>query len=340
MRRIFPTLLVALFLCAGLSGRQQDTSTGSKIHGDNATLEAVASVEAESWNPRLVAVPVRDVDNPGRNPFQTSFEQVLQFLLPDAESTFTVPEGRRLVIEHVSVLAQGQASASAPWGLSCAVSTTANGGEGRLLVTLAPVGFQAGINQVSAGNLYAAAYADGGSTVRTVCTRVNFSSRSVAVQISIIGHLVDERRSTDRSALWNAPRVSVPVPVRDLDNPGLNPFQRSFHVDALTADGVTVAVPNAKRLVIEQISLQTIAAGAVVCTVSTTADGSPAALFMPSAAALGIDSTGTSQVFIGSGQVRAYADSGSGVNTRCFGLGGSGGTAAADVSIIGHLVRR
>jgi hypothetical protein len=329
MRRTLSTLLAALCLCSTLSaGPPQDVKTDDRIAAQKAPPDA-GTAHAGRKPPRQVVVPVRDVDDPGRNPFQLSFDQTLQFLLPSAESTFDVPAGKRLVIEQVSALAQGQASASSLWGLRCVVSTLAEGETGTLALDLGIIGLQAGINQVAAGITGGLAYADGGTAVTTTCTRVNFSSRSVRVQISVFGHFVDERTASARSGSLTAPRGSDAVLIRNVDTPGLHPFQRTFHVDA-TPEGFALAVPEGRRLVIDHVSIR----GAALCTISATADDAAADLFIATASA-----SAANPILIGNERVHAYADGGSAVSVHCSGAS-SFGPAAADVSLVGHLVRQ
>ncbi len=132
-------------------------------------------------------VPVRNVDD-GAQPFQEAIQVVLLPGTRDDVATFTVPAGKRLVIEHFSALAQGpQGQRYLAW-----VSTTLNG--------VTPVGnflvFTQQTTNVS-GDTYTATqpmrvYADPGTTVRVTFSRGFDDTGGATFDANISGYFVDQ----------------------------------------------------------------------------------------------------------------------------------------------------
>ena len=171
--------------------------TGDVNIGNTPTVNAQQS---GSWNVGINGMPtvkvdntanplfVRDVDNPASQPFQaaTSFGIAAQQIRGGGVLT-TVPLGKRLVIEHVSVRARVQPNQKlAEAEILIAVANNNNGGH--------PIDYYFALND-QGDNLFMAnqqvrLYADPGTEVQVAATR-NASDGSGFVYFSISGYFVD-----------------------------------------------------------------------------------------------------------------------------------------------------
>jgi hypothetical protein len=130
------------------------------------------------------------------------------------------------------------------------------------------------------------------------------------------------------------------VRVQDVDNPARNAFQHSFDLDFDGPPGAesVFAVPKGDRLVIDFVTIEARGAASAVmsCSITTSAKGEPAKLF------LGLTGTfraSATETLHGVTQpVRAYADGGTDVTTACVREGDPTATTRAQVTIVGHLV--
>lgn len=132
-------------------------------------------------------VPTRDVDNPAREPFQRFLVEQLndgEFSAGDRVS-FSVPAGKRLVIEYVSLLSV------VPTGQKLRVKIDAfAGGHGSHQLTLSGEGsFQGGRDDYKASHL-TRIYADPGTDVFIRVAR-NSTSGIAGINASVSGYLVD-----------------------------------------------------------------------------------------------------------------------------------------------------
>lgn len=132
-------------------------------------------------------VPARDVDNPAREPFQRFLVgQVDDGEINAGDSvSFSVPAGKRLVIEYVSLLGV------VPAGQKLRVKIDAfAGGPGSHQLTLSNEGsFQAGRDDYKASHL-TRIYADPGTDVFLRVAR-NSTSGVAGINASVSGYLVD-----------------------------------------------------------------------------------------------------------------------------------------------------
>ncbi len=137
-------------------------------------------------NPAASPVPVRDVDNPARQPFQWPFVWSVAPGSFDEFSPFvTVPAGKRLVIETISV----QATADVVSHIRIRIQTTADGQLSGHFIDVANRGGAAGLTNFH-GTHAVRIYADPGSSVRFGAGR-NDSSGFVSVEAAISGYFVD-----------------------------------------------------------------------------------------------------------------------------------------------------
>lgn len=147
----------------------------------------------------LAQTPVRDLDNPARQPFQAELRKLTLRTSGGLESfrVAEVPSGKRLVIEHVSLRVRAleaivPGSPQARFGTFASLVTKANGvpAEHELIVNRADVGI-ASFNVVSQP---IRAHADPGSPV---FVQVDGRSRDDAdslleiTHLTVSGHLVD-----------------------------------------------------------------------------------------------------------------------------------------------------
>jgi len=146
------------------------------------------TVKIDSASP----LPMRDVENPARQPFQADAPSTGEF--PDGmfvtlPMITTIPAGKRLVIEQVSVsgaMIKGQRMVTA--GLH--ISNSGNNVQHFLTVT--PQGSGGCCRDVFIASQQVRLYADPGTIVSGFATRdVNTGFASAAVSFSISGYLVD-----------------------------------------------------------------------------------------------------------------------------------------------------
>jgi len=135
-------------------------------------------------------VPVRDVDNPARQPFQAGgFAPFSANETNVIVNIATVPTGKRLVIEHVSVscsLPTGQKMVEADLEVVLSNQTTYPNN----LRVSAQGSDASGTHDLSIASEQVRLYADPGTPVRCFVDRDSFSG-SGDVQCSISGYLVD-----------------------------------------------------------------------------------------------------------------------------------------------------
>jgi hypothetical protein len=138
--------------------------------------------------------------------------------------------------------------------------------------------------------------------------------------------------------------ITNPVPVRDTDNPAIQPFQTEIALDltSFTSKVGTFTVPAGKRLVIEFVSIfaQVNQGQKELVNIETTAGNTVASYtVVPNFYGTEVSSNPAFDVFVGNQQMRVYADPGSTVNILVYGqlntnaLGGQ-----TVVSLSGYLV--
>ena len=115
--------------------------------------------------------PIRDVDNPARNPFQISTGNVFVLNRNNSGNLDAVPAGSRLVIEQVSV------TASVPSGQSgfFSISTTAGGNGESFVIPTTQRFFDGSGTDILVATQSLRLYADPGTT-----PQVNFFRSSTA----------------------------------------------------------------------------------------------------------------------------------------------------------------
>jgi hypothetical protein len=130
------------------------------------------------------------------------------------------------------------------------------------------------------------------------------------------------------------------VRVLDVDNPARNAFQHTFDLDFDGPPGAAsvFAVPKRDRLVIDFVTIAVRGAASAVmsCSITTSAKGEPATLFLGLTGTFRVSAT--ESLYGVSQPVRAYADGGSDVTTVCVQDADAIATSRAQVTIVGHLV--
>ncbi|SRR6266545_1290746 len=155
-----------------------------------------ASVASYGQNPKppsdvnVVNTPsVRDVDNPAHQPVQANMACVAQNVLGCSETIYTVPPGKRLVIEFVSM----EADLTADQVAQMTMRTTVDGAEvtHRFPLTEPARVFQ-GEAVVAPISQQVRLYADAGTNVEMKARRNNVGAALNAFfRFSISGYLVD-----------------------------------------------------------------------------------------------------------------------------------------------------
>jgi hypothetical protein len=135
-------------------------------------------------NPPGAPLPVRDVDNPARQPVHTNVLCIANSMLGCDETIYTVPAGKRLVIEYASMLAEIPVGQVASWTISTFVRGRLE--RHRFPLTLPSVAF----NNVTAteSGQQVRIYADPGTHVEAGGIP---NSGSGPFTFTISGHLVD-----------------------------------------------------------------------------------------------------------------------------------------------------
>jgi hypothetical protein len=139
---------------------------------------ALGSTPVTVVNPTTSPVPTTDIANPALQPFQTN-------LLPNSTTSnqcvanFTVPAGKRLVIEYYS----SQAQDTSGGGAGLTLSTTAGGNEVAYLV-------YTNSNTTNVVNQVTRIYADPGTIVQAFAFNPG-TGHSCAASINISGYLVN-----------------------------------------------------------------------------------------------------------------------------------------------------
>jgi hypothetical protein len=142
-----------------------------------SNVRAVGSTPVTVVNPTSAPVPTTDANEPALQPFQAT-------LFPhsstsnEATDTFTVPAGKRLVIEYYSSQPQDLSGGAA----GMVLTTTAGGTFVQYIVYI-------NANTTNAVNQTVRIYADPGSTVEAFVFNSNASS--CAGFVSVSGHLVN-----------------------------------------------------------------------------------------------------------------------------------------------------
>lgn len=183
MKRIKQALITCgglLVLLGGITAAAPRTSYGISAAAAADKSVMVANTEAEP-------IPARDVDGAARQPFQRFLVEQIndgEFNAADRVA-FTVPAGKRLVIEHVSLLCV------APTGqkLRVRIDATAGGSAFHQLPLANEGSFQGGKDDHKASQ-QTRIYADGGTEVYFRVAR-NSASGVAGVNASVSGYLVD-----------------------------------------------------------------------------------------------------------------------------------------------------
>lgn len=137
-------------------------------------------------NNSMNAIPVRDVDNPARQAFQKSFNHPVPAQASGVFQNFTVPVGKRLVIEHVSAQVDGQSG-----GMTLQIGSEVNSAGAIHVFPLTPVNDVLDSNRC-VGSFDTRLYADGGTTLQLITNRaINQGSPELFVVAAISGYLVD-----------------------------------------------------------------------------------------------------------------------------------------------------
>lgn len=142
---------------------------------------AVSSGNMTVGNSPAAPVPVRDVDNPTRQPF--TFQQIIE-IPPDViigRVTFTVPENKRLVIEQVSVRDIEDRAVESE--VEAEVHTSTGGQEFRYYFPATPSVYWVASSQVRC-------YADAGTTVLVGVVR-DPGVLGAEVEFNVSGYLVN-----------------------------------------------------------------------------------------------------------------------------------------------------
>ena len=158
-----------------------------------ATLTTSSLVAANTSNVNVVNTPnvniantpiVQDRDNPARQPFTYFADKFWIGNVPNVSFNFTVPGGKRLVIEQVSVIAH--LTASTTQKLSA-----------RVVILVSPfpfyrfVGTDAGQTDFVASSQMRC-YADAGTSVRILVTRSDTNGGGAdSAEVSLSGYLID-----------------------------------------------------------------------------------------------------------------------------------------------------
>jgi hypothetical protein len=144
--------------------------------------------------------PVRDVDNPARQPFQVNLSDRIVSELSDAPLELAVvPQGKRLVIEHASVrglFGAETAGGDIPSIIEIGVVTLQNGvpAEHQLVPTIVKSNAEQNRVDVFVASQPMRAYADPGTTVSlrvSVITEGDGSGNALLRNIALSGYFVD-----------------------------------------------------------------------------------------------------------------------------------------------------
>ena len=183
MRRVLVSLLL-LALGASVLG-------ATVFRDEVATAASSASmfVNNDAANPVPVVAQKPTAGDPGRSAF--AYFKSSEFGSEESpHAEFTVPAGKRLVIESVSVVANLPTGQSM---LSGSIDATVNGKLQDYF--LAPT--FTGVLRVNANRLFVASqqttlYADGGTDVHVFALRDSISTSGLAIfNVSVQGHLID-----------------------------------------------------------------------------------------------------------------------------------------------------
>jgi len=182
--------IVALLLTAPLQAAPPD----KEVKVINTPAEAVpvavqGTPSVTVGNAPSQPVPTRGVDEPARQPVQRT--GLLIFAAGDQikeQTLYTVPAGKRLVIEEASVRAQLFDGVS-----QAMVFLRSNGGGfGGHYVPLTPIGLIDGLGTVLVGTEALHGYADAGTNVDVSITINTASGSGGRFEVTFTGHLVDQ----------------------------------------------------------------------------------------------------------------------------------------------------
>ena len=109
------TLFIGSFV---LSVPRPTQGQGGDPVGPPKPVNVVNTPTVQISNPDVAPVPVRDVDNPARQPVHTNVFCIANSTLGCDETIYTVPAGKRLVIEYASMLAEIPVGQVASWTIS------------------------------------------------------------------------------------------------------------------------------------------------------------------------------------------------------------------------------
>src|SRR5262245_51457912 len=180
---LFTTTLVVV-ACFGLSNIAKAAQSPSNVNVVNTPNVSVVNTESA---PALV----RDVDNGVSQPFTVTRTSLVwgDGIFDAPLDMATVPAGKRLVVEQVSVIAltnPGSDQKVFAW-----IETTNGATLSKYYLTGNDVGtFPNGISQEFIASSLMRSYADAGTTVRVV-TRRNSSNGPGRVDVTLSGYLID-----------------------------------------------------------------------------------------------------------------------------------------------------
>ncbi len=158
-------------------------------HGDDPVgppkpVNVVNTPTVQVSNPAGAPVPVRDVDNPARQTVHTNVFCLANSMIGCDETIYTVPAGKRLVIEYASMVAEIPVGQVASWTISTFVGGRLE--RHRFPQTPPSVAFN-NVNATESGQ-QVRIYADPGTNVKAGGIP---NSGSGPFTFTISGHLVD-----------------------------------------------------------------------------------------------------------------------------------------------------
>ena len=172
------SFILALFMCTHVESYGQSTRPPSDVNVVNTPNVTVTNTPS-----------VRDADNPAHQPVQANMACFADNVLGCSETIYTVPSGKRLVIEFVSM----EAGLTADQVAQMTMKTTVDGAEvtHRFPLTEPARVFQ-GEAVVATLAQQVRLYADAGTSVEMKARRNNIGAAFNAIfRFSISGYLVD-----------------------------------------------------------------------------------------------------------------------------------------------------
>ena len=187
------TTLAAVALTWAMLGatpaRAQTPSVPVRITNTPVPVAVQGTPSVLVGNTLAAPIPTRCVNEPARQPVQRT--ELLIFAAGDTikdQTLYTVPAGKRLVIEEASVRAQLFDGVSQAMVF---IRSFADGNIGGHYVPLQPVGPVDGMGTVLVGTELLGAYADAGTTVDASITLNTGTGDGGRFEVTISGHLVD-----------------------------------------------------------------------------------------------------------------------------------------------------